>query len=40
MSLKIEFTPDTKGEVLREVYIASNSLNTPIYTISINATVK
>lgn len=38
--LKIEFTPDAIGEIFREVYIASNYLNTPIYKISINANVK
>lgn len=40
MTLRIEFTPDTKGDIFREVYIVSNSLNTPIYTISINAIVR
>ena len=38
--LNVEFTPDVSGDLFREVYIISNSLNTPIYTISINATVK
>lgn len=37
--LSIEFTPDAKGNVYREVYIISNSLNTPVYTISVEATV-
>lgn len=38
--LKVVFTPDAIGDIFREVYIASNSLNTPIYTISINANVE
>lgn len=38
--LKAVFTPDVIGNVSRKVYIASNSLNTPIYTISINANVE
>lgn len=38
--LEVRFTPDATGDIFREVYIASNSLNTPIYTIAINATVK
>lgn len=37
---KVLFTPDALGDVFREVYVASNSLNTPIYSISINANVK
>lgn len=38
--LNVEFTPDATGELFREVYIISNSLNTPLYTVTINATVK
>lgn len=38
--LKIEFTPDTTGKLFREIYIASNSIDTPIYVVSINATVQ
>lgn len=32
--LNFDFTPENKGSVYREVHIASNSLDTPIYTIT------
>ena len=38
-TLKVKFTPDVQGKVYRYIYIASNSLNSPIYTISIKANV-
>ena len=37
VTIKIEFTPDISGNIFREVYIASNAVNTPISTIEINA---
>jgi hypothetical protein len=39
-TLSIEFTPDDAGEIFREVYIASNSVNSPMCHIAINASVK
>ncbi len=39
-TLNIEFIPDEPGEIFREVYIASNSVNSPISHVKINASVK
>lgn len=39
-TLNIEFTPDDTGDIFREVYIASNSVNSPMCHITINASVK
>lgn len=39
LTLRFEFTPDALGNIFREVYIASNSKNTPIYLVTINAIV-
>jgi hypothetical protein len=39
-TLSIEFTPDDTGEIFREVYIASNSVNSPMCNVTINASVK
>ncbi len=40
VTLNFEFTPDEAGEIYREVYIASNSVSSPISHININASVK
>lgn len=38
--LDIKFIPDETGDIFREVYIASNSVNSPISHIKINASIK
>ncbi len=40
IELDIEFTPEETGDIYREVYIASNSVNSPISNIKINASVQ
>ena len=37
LTITLEFTPDVSGDILREVYIASNSVNSPISIVTINA---
>lgn len=39
-TLYFEFTPDNTGDIYREVYIASNSVNSPLCSIIIRASVK
>ena len=39
IEIKFDFIPDAKGEIFRKIYVASNSINTPISRITINAMV-
>ena len=38
--LEVDFKPDIIGTLKREIYIVSNSIETPVYIITINAQVE
>lgn len=38
-TIELEFTPNVLGNIVREIYIASNSINAPITFVTINACV-
>lgn len=40
INLNVHFSAEVLGDISREIYIASNSISTPIYLITINAKVK
>lgn len=39
-TIEVDFTPDVTGTLKREIYIVSNSIETPVFIITINAQVE